>query len=703
MKKDNKKLLNEINRLNELMGLNKKFLNEQAWIDDLITGIISAGAKQGDDIITLAAKLSDDTLTTLEKTKTLEDIIQIARKKGNVRLLTAINTQLVKSGGEMMTKLDDVILKNQSLIKSGIDSGVSKSDVIDELIKKINPNSGDEILDELIKRQLKNKIGKEYDKLISAADDVTSTTTRVTKDTETGTKKSPDDATDTSTKKSPDDATETGSKKLPDEETEKILNDLENNPWGDVESISEDVAEHILNNSNKGTFGRWVKGDFRSSAEILKEKSENIIKLSKLYTETTNTALKAKIEVRLKEDLYDLAINSKDLMRQTDSKLKEVINSFEKDVRGNIVNPKEKRFADYIGDLKSESDGFKIEKILNMTSEGKETISVLGDAFRASWKWSKLFTTIRNIGKSVKEIPAKIMGKEIDKATKETMEKIGNDRESTLNWLRSGSPRGNPWKTKYRKNYLEIIESGGLSAAKKSYILELVFRMIQWKIVFAIVYAIRNALISGFTGSEKKERLKNCINLRKSSDATQEQINSACSEYNDLFSQWAMDALEGNLDENDKNGIRFIKDLADQIFSKSTQDGETDWLGVADEITDFIPSKYDDIAWFVWRTVVFLSNDKQQEELQNSLMDGEQRAQTEIEDLTQEIDNALEEEGLDVTQTGNNSTPESSGEPGSLQHANERFGGGVTQEGEFFIWRGNKYEWDGSDYKWYNK
>lgn len=669
MKKDNKKLLNEINRLNELMGLNKKLLNEQAWIDDLITGIISAGAKQGDEITTLAAKLSDDTLTTLEKTKTLEDIIKIARKEGNKDLLTAINKQLVKSGGEMMTKLDDVILNNKTLIQSGIDRGASKSDVQKILIDDINPNTGDEILDELIKRQLKNKIGKEYDKLISAADDATSTTTRVT-----------DDATETGTKKSSDDVTETGSKKLSDEETEEILNDLENNLWGDVESISEDVAEHILNNSNKGTFGRWVNGDFRSMAEILEEKSENIIKLSKLYTETSNTALKAKIEVRLKEDLYDLAINSKDLIGKTDSKLKEVINSFEKDVRGNIVNPKEKRFADYIGDLKSQSDNFKLEKILNMTSEGKETISVLGDAFRSSFKFSKLFTTVRNIGKSIKEIPSALLGKELQTATKETAEKIAKDRESTLNWLTSGSPRGIPMG-KNLKNYREIIESGGVSAARKSYILELVFRLIQWKLVFALVYALRNALFSFFSSPKKKERIKNCINLRNSSDATQEQISSACSEFNDLFSQWAMDSLEGNLDENDKNGIRFIKDFADQIFS-----------GVGDEFTDIIPGKLDDMFWFAWKTIVLLSNDKQQEELQNSLRDGQNMAQTEIEGLTQEIDNALEEEGVGVTTTGNNQPVSSLSDMGINAVYNDDSGFWETKYGELYKFENNKWK-----------
>ena len=47
------------------------------------------------------------------------------------------------------------------------------------------------------------------------------------------------------------------------------------------------------------------------------------------------------------------------------------------------------------------------------------------------------------------------------------------------------------------------------------------------------------------------------------------------------------------------------------------------------------------------------------------------------------------------------STPESVGS-GSLEHINDVFGGGVTQEGEFFIWENNKYKWNDtiSDYEW---
>lgn len=41
-----------------------------------------------------------------------------------------------------------------------------------------------------------------------------------------------------------------------------------------------------------------------------------------------------------------------------------------------------------------------------------------------------------------------------------------------------------------------------------------------------------------------------------------------------------------------------------------------------------------------------------------------------------------------------------SGEPGSLSHAIEELGDGVTQEGEFFIYRGDKYKWNGTYYEW---
>lgn len=671
MKKNNKKIINEINRLNELMGLNKKLLNEQAWIDDLITGLIQAGAKQGDEITTLATKLSDDALTTLEKTDVLEDIIRIAQREGNDDLLRVVNTQLVRSGGRLMSQLDDIIVNNRSVIQAGIDRGASKSDLQKMFVDDFNPNTGDDILDELIKRQLRTKIGKEYDELISTTDDITSTTTRVT-----------DDAAETGARETGDDAAETGTRELSGEEVENLINDLEDIPWDNVPLISEEVANHMLTTANRGTFGRWVRGDFRRLYALLVEKTERIRKLSKLYIETTNSTLKARLEERIKADLYDLALNNKKLLNETNSELTDVINSFGRE-RGNIINPNEKRFAEYIGDLRKETDGFKVVKIMNLTSEGRKGLTILGDAFRASIPGkTKWINTVINIGKSVKEIPARLIGKEGEAAAKETIEKIASDRQKTWNWVKSGSPRGNPWRTENQKNYIKIIEKGGLSAAKKSYILELIFRLIQWKVLFAVIYTFRNAITSSiFTSSEKKSRMKNCILLRNSSDATQEQINSACSEFNDVFSKWAMDSIEGNLDENDEEGKRFIKDLIDQIFS--------DFF---DEASDLFPGKIDDMVYFVYKTIIFFSNDKQQEQLENALRDGQQTAQDQIETTTQEIENALEEEGISVNdESSDNNAPQ----PGSIEDVASKLGvptNQVTQDGDIFIWTFNGQE-----------
>jgi len=39
---------------------------------------------------------------------------------------------------------------------------------------------------------------------------------------------------------------------------------------------------------------------------------------------------------------------------------------------------------------------------------------------------------------------------------------------------------------------------------------------------------------------------------------------------------------------------------------------------------------------------------------------------------------------------------------GSLSHANEYFEGGVTQQGEYFIWNNDRFKWNDtiSDYEW---
>lgn len=674
---NNTNLLTEISRIHSLMGVEKKIILEQPGaLDDLLELGIKQSSGLVDNALTRAIRNNTelfDAIKTIDQKNLkivdkMDELIATTIRLADNKLADDIIDAFINSDTKMADEWMDMVVDATDEVERLVGLGKSVDDAVSEVSEKYaNAFKNSEIFP----NEFFDKFARDFD---SELKDLNITppvrTTRSTVDNPRVT----------------DDAVETGARELSGEEVENLINDLQNTPWDNVPLISEEVANHMLTTANRGIFGRWVRGDFRRLHTLLVEKTERIKTLSKLYIETTNSTIKARLEERIKADLYDLALNDKKLLNETNSKLTDVINSFGRE-RGNIINPNEKRFAEYIGDLRKKTDGFEVAKIMNLTSEGRSGLTILGDAFRASLPGkTKWINTVINIGKSVKEIPARLIGKEGEEAAKKTIEKIASDRQKTWNWVKSGSPRGNPWRTENQKNYIKIIEKGGLSAAKKSYILELVFRLIQWKVLFAVIYTFRNAITSSiFTSSEKKSRMKNCIILRNNSDATQEQINSACSEFNDLFSKWAMDSIEGNLDENDEEGKRFIKDLIDQIFGS----GE-------DELTDIFPGKWDDMVYFVYKTIIFFSNDKQQEELENALRDGQQTAQDQIETTTQEIENTLEEEGISVN---DESSDNNTFQPGSKQDLEAFIGLTVTPNSDGTFSEGDVlYKWDNNKY-----
>jgi len=75
-------------------------------------------------------------------------------------------------------------------------------------------------------------------------------------------------------------------------------------------------------------------------------------------------------------------------------------------------------------------------------------------------------------------------------------------------------------------------------------------------------------------------------------------------------------------------------------------------------------------------------------------------AQIESETTTDDTEVSPSPNGVEGDNQQDDSSSSSSGEPGSLSHANEVFGGGVTQEGELFIYEGDKFKFNGTDYEW---
>ena len=118
-----------------------------------------------------------------------------------------------------------------------------------------------------------------------------------------------------------------------------------------------------------------------------------------------------------------------------------------------------------------------------------------------------------------------------------------------------------------------------------------------------------------------------------------------------------------------------------------------------DTATDLFPGKLDD-AIIDWVIPYFSGtrNVKTLEEWAENMAELTDEAQQEVIDIEEQIEEVIEDENINQDETPDEST--TSGEPGSLEHINDVFGGGVTQEGEFFIWENNKYKWNGTDYEW---
>ncbi len=656
--KDDKKIIKEVKRLQEIMGINKPLLVENPkLIADLIGTIAKKEmSKFSKELTTAIAGLTNATTSEARKSAA-DNVIKLARRESPNGLYKKIMNAASKDV-DIKKVLDDLFsdeeintfrLSVQKLLRNGETDGQ-----IFEAYRTMIRRSD---LSEIERAAFEKRIRDEISSLRKTTDGIPDIKIKKTND-DVRTTKDGDEVADAADDVADDVAD--GTSKLSDEEVEKTVKDFEETPWGSVEKIDEVTAKYIMDSYQGGAFGRWIRGDFRSATDVLEKRAKNLLELSKYYTEGASTALKSQIEDQIKKELYDLAVNGNKVFKETNSKLTDVINGFEKDNRGNLINANQKRFVDYIGKISKESEGFEnVEKMLELTPGGRSKISVFKDALSASFK-------SKNAGSSTIRLFSKMFGK----ATEKTAEKVGKGK-AALRWLATGSPRGVPFLKMHQKNYLEIIESGGLSAAKKSYALELVFRLIQWKVCFSLLYTLRNYIAYAWIGSDKREMINKCLS------STSKDKMKNCKGVDSFSEVWALDFMEGSKESQ----IRWLKEFMDQLYGVNS----------VDNITDIFPGKADDLINFVWRFLTTSAKDEFVDNLEQSLANGMDEAEEGISNATEEIEDTIE--------NGGSPTP-SGGEPGSLSHANEVFGGGVTQEGELFIYDGDKYKFNGTDYEW---
>lgn len=667
--KNNKKILSEINRVNELMG-NKKLLTETI-IDEIIVGLTKLGTKQADEIVVALSKLTDETLTVTQKTDALDDVIRLAQKSGDDDIIKAVNSALINNSDGLISRLDDIVDNNIGAFQAGIDRGVTKDDLLGMYVDDFVPGTGDEVLDAFIKRQLRKKIGSTIDELSGVVDDVvdnSSNTTRITDDPSAP--KTGDDAAKTGDEVVDDTATLTD--EFPEENSmtledgEKVSDIFDESKWNEnFTDVDATVARELMNEEWWAPFVEFFQNMVKSS----EQKVITIQKIAKALETTTDASVKTALQNRLKRELVSLF--------KSDSKNFVKLRTYLDDAAVNS-----KKWKKIWNDIKSKSNGgwdfwTSIGEVAQYDSKLNNLRKVLTDGYSYVFKmWGDMSTNA-----------IKLFQKGISKELKDSI------RRNLYNVIRYGTKRGLP--TIGNELYTDVITKYGLNSARAIYVRDLILNTIKINFLINFLPTTVGALSSWYI----REDVKACL-------ATKNIESEECKSLTD--SRWGrfllkralgyrgLDELDADIDYFStlfKNSIPFMGD------NKINWDDEG-WLQLT-ELATKDPGYIGDVVNLFFEINDLISNPTTQDQVNAFLQAEMSELETQLETVETELEQAAEEERQGSGEENQTST-EDSNTPNTLTHAESQLGSGVTQEGEYYILDGYKYKWNPStnQYEW---
>ncbi len=634
MKKD-RKLISEIGRLNELMG-NKSLLNEQVGlIDDILLALTKVSIKQTDELAVAASKLSDETLSSTQRAKALEDVIRIARKNGDDDLIKQINKSLM--GSELLSQgIDKLVKDSDSLIEAGLARNASKEDLLSMLVDDFNPSTGDEVLDVFIKRQLRQKLGTRIDNVIKGVDDVADDTGRVTDDSVDDAGKVSDDVTDDAVDVVDDNLGGTPESTIP-------------NITKSMDEVVDEITDEEIELINKKLGKRWSNTIERLKTIInpyLKKVTtlqDEIIKDIALWQRATPNAQPI-LRKRIIAKLEVLEVRSADLLEATD-------NWIDKEIRPLAAkDPTVRNFYNKV----TKRDGWSRIKILSNIWKGAKIgmrdVFSNNKALRGAWLKvaAKPFTVPASLIRRIFKDEFKWIGKLSPEQSK-----------AFKNWFVTTNPAG--WKAVQK-----VFTEQGFFAGSSYVFAQALYRYMFVSTMVGVARTLGALTAEG-------------VDLTLGTNVSDSPIT------NYLFGTEKFDELRQDLVSN-KGGAS--SDYAKTIIEMISEQSEPfrNWVGM------WPAAKVTEATTLLIMSVMDDTLDEKLETL-------EQEAQ----EAADEVEERAEEEGITLPGQGDqqdDSSSSSSGEPGSLSHANEVFGGGVTQEGELFIYDGDKYKFNGTDYEW---
>ena len=655
--KGNKKILSEISRIHEIMGISKPLLNESIW-DDLF----KAGVKNADEAIVIGGKKVPDELAVAirNSSKQIDDGV-VTVKKGIDDVLKVART----SAPELVDELIDRIVNHPKVadtfismtddaaksVRNLVDQGKSLPDAIKQVEEVYGPvfRNSDTLPNEIYRRfwtEVTDEVGdykpkpKVDGETSTPGDDAAKSGDEVVDDAATLTDEFPEENSMTL------------------EDGEKVSDIFDESKWNEnFTDVDATVARKLMNEEWWAPFVEFFQNIVKSS----QQRVVTIQKIAKALETTTDASVKTALQNRLKRELKSLF--------KSDSKNFVNLRTYLDDV---AVNSKE--WKKIWNNIKSKSNGGwdfwkSIGEVAQYDSKLNNLRKVLTDGYSYVFKmWGDMSTN-----------PIKLFQKGISKELKDSI------RKNLSNVIRSGTKRG--WPTMANELYTDVIKKYGLKSARAIYVRDLLLNTIKINFLINFLPTTVGALSSWYL----REDVKSCL-------VTNNIESETCKSLTD--SRWSrfllkralgyrgLDELDADIDYFSaliKNSIPFMGD------NKINWNDEG-WLQ-ATEIVAKDPGYVGDVVNLFFEINDLISNPTTQDQLNVFLQSEMSELENQLDTVETELEQAAEEERQGSGEENQTSTEDNNTDQetltGTVESVADKLGVNVdeiTKEGDVFIW-----------------
>ena len=521
--KDDKKIIKEVKRLQEIMGINKPLLLENPkLITDLISTLARKEFTKFSKELTTAIRVLTDATTAEAKKVAADKVIQLARKQSpelykKIMNVAAKDVDVAKVLDDLFDskEINNFRLSVQKLLQKGKTDG----QILDTYRAMISRSD----LTEIQRAAMEQRIRDEISSLRKTTDGIPAYSNdgvRVT-----------DDVVDTDIPPKVDDVVDTdippNNSKTLDDGTE--VSDLFNtNTWkDDMIKLTDDEIAALAN-------PKWWDSITESFTSIFKSTNEQVSKIQKIaqsIEKTTDSNLKTILTKRLKDEMEKL---------------------YKKNTNKFVA------LKQYFEDVSRIDLEFrKTWNLLKNVNGGWDFYKTFGNVARHNSTWKQLWAGLKDDLKVLFEVEQKFFSKIVDKVSKKVSTSKSEMIGTTMNNIWSGSRKGRPKMT--NELYKDLIKNYGPKAAKVAYVRDLALNLLKWNIYIGLFITIRNSIAN----YAYEDNIQDCID---SDDENSEACLALSDDYiSTMMSKWSLEYRK-----DPTKAVSFFEAWAKQIIPWSS-------------------------------------------------------------------------------------------------------------------------------------